>query len=251
MIKLLAFDLDGTLYIGDRAIPGAVELVRRLRGDHRVVYFTNNSTRTNGEIREKLAGLGFACEQGEVYTSASATAVYLREARLDNIYLIGSPGLRAEIEAQGRQVVGAAAARHLVVGLDPDFNYQKLSQALTVLSGKGKFIACNEDMTFPAGPERRLPGCGPLVAALAAAARRRPDFVVGKPNTYMLDRIAADWRVKPGEIMVVGDSFESDIAMALKYHSPAVLLGGRRHKTRGVRQIKRLGELGELLRRQK
>jgi len=109
-IKLFAFDLDGTLYIGETAVVGAVELVRFLSKDHRVVYFTNNSTKTKSQIRDKLERLQFACELDDVYTSSSATAAYLKESGINDLYVIGSPGFQSELKDQGLRIVGNGSA---------------------------------------------------------------------------------------------------------------------------------------------
>lgn len=247
-IKLFAFDLDGTLYLGDNAIPGAVELIRELRKSYQVVYFTNNSTKTIRQLTEKLTGLGFACGPTEVYSSAAATADYLKESGLNDLYLIGSSGLQSEVEARGLIIRSAELARNLVVGLDSEFNYQKISAALAIIQKGGKFIACNEDRNFPVGEGKLLPACGAMVGAIAAAADKRPDFVVGKPNSYLLSRLAAEHSVEAGEIMVVGDSYDSDILMALNYNSKAVLIGRQDVADKNVRAVDNLGQLRRLIR---
>ena len=99
MIKLFAFDLDGTLYLGEKAVPGAVELIQYLIKDYQVVYFTNNSTKTRQQIRDKLKRLNIPSEINQIYTSSSATVAYLREAGLDNLYVIGSHEFRSEVKA--------------------------------------------------------------------------------------------------------------------------------------------------------
>jgi len=223
--RLFAFDLDGTLYVGEEAVPGAVELVARLRASHKIAYFTNNSRNTAVEVREKLARLGFEVRDGEVSTSAAAAVRYLKDAGIDDLYVVGSDGLRREIAAAGLRIAAEGSAKNLVVGLDNDFSYQKVAAALSILMGGGRFVACNVDARFPVGQGRYLPGCGAMVAAIAAAAGRNPDFVAGKPNDYLLAVIAQARGVEPGEIVVVGDSAESDVAMALRYGCKAVLVG--------------------------
>jgi len=223
--KLFAFDLDGTLYFGDEAVPGAPELVAHLRKNHQIAFFTNNSSKTDGEVREKLERLGFGVRPGEVHASSSAAARYLGEAGIDDLYVVGADSLRRELEQAGLRVVEAGRASNLVVGLDHDFSYKKIAAALSVLLRGGRFIACNEDARFPVGRGAYLPGCGAMVGAIAAASGRRPDFIVGKPNDYMLAAIAGACSVAAREIVVVGDSFESDIAMARSYGCRAVLIG--------------------------
>ncbi len=223
-IKLIAFDLDGTLYVGEKIIPGAVELVSYLRGRYQVVFFTNNSSKTASQIHDILNGLGIECTLEEVYASSSATAVYLREFGIDNLYVVGSPGLNCEIKSNGLNILDADSAENLVVGLDPDFSYKKLANALNVLLKDGKYIVCNEDGSFPSGEKKYLPGCGAIVSAISAAANKKPDFMVGKPNTYMLAKISEKYDVDNSEIIVVGDSYKSDILMALNFSCKAVLV---------------------------
>ncbi|TSC96023.1 MAG: putative 45.4 kDa protein in thiaminase I 5'region (Protein nagD) [Parcubacteria group bacterium Athens1014_10] len=223
-IKLFAFDLDGILYIGDNAMPGAVELVNHLREKYQVVFFTNNSSKTSRQVHEKLNKLRIECALNEVYTSSSATADYLKESGIDDVYVVGSKGFREEIRGHGIRIVDDDSAKNLVVGLDFDFSYDKIAIALSILLKGGKFIVCNKDRSFHAGENKFLPGCGAIVGAISAAADKKPDFIVGKPNTYILSKISKDFNVEHDEIVVVGDSYESDIKMALNYKSKSILI---------------------------
>ena len=223
-IRLFAFDLDGTLYVGENLLPGAAELLRYLREKCQIVFFTNNSSKTVSQVHEKLNRLGIECKLHEVYTSSSVTAAYLKESGIDNLYVVGSQGFRDELQNYGIRIVEDDSAENLVVGLDFDFNYNKVAIALSILLSGGKFIACNEDRSFPAGENKFLPGCGAMVGAISTAADKRPDFIVGKPNTYILSKISEAFNVKHDEIVVVGDSYESDIKMALNYDSHAILI---------------------------
>ena len=223
-IKLFAFDLDGTLYLGENLVPGAVELIDYLRKGYRIAFFTNNSSKTAGEVHEKLNRLGIKCEVNEVYASSSVSALYLKEAGLNDLYVIGSKSFRSELESKGLRIVESDLAKNLVVGLDFDFNYKKIADALSILLKGGKFIACNEDPYFPAGEGKYAPGCGAMVGAIAASANRGPDFIIGKPHTYILSIIAKAYKARQDEIVIVGDSYESDVMMALNYGSKAILV---------------------------
>jgi HAD superfamily hydrolase (TIGR01450 family) len=223
MIKLLAFDLDGTLYLGEKAISGAVETVASLQDKFRVCFFTNNSTKSNPEITDKLNNLGFSCEARDVYTSSLSTATYLTTQGLDQVYVIGSDGFKKELASHGLTLVDDETAKNLVVGLDLDFSYQKIAVALQILKNGGKFIACNEDANFPVGSEIVKPGCGAMVGAIRSSSQRSPDFIVGKPNPYILSVIATENAVRNDEVVVIGDSPESDIKMALNFGCPSVL----------------------------
>ena len=232
-IKLFAFDLDGTLYVGENTVAGAVKLIDYLREKYQVVFFTNNSSKTGTEVHEKLNRLGIKFKLDEVYASSSATALYLNESGIDNLYVIGSDGFRSELESCGLQIVDNDSADNLVVGFDSDFSYKKIATALSVLLKGGKFIACNEDSSFPVGENIFMPACGAMVGAIAASVKKRPDFIVGKPNTYILSKIAKAYGIENHEIILVGDSYESDVMMALNYNSKAILINSNENVTNG------------------
>jgi HAD superfamily hydrolase (TIGR01450 family) len=242
-IKLFAFDLDGTLYIGENIVPGAVELINLLRKNYKLVFFTNNSSKTVKQIHQKLNSLGIICKVDEVYTSSSVALLYFREENIDNLYVIGSKSFCNEIKKNGLKVVDADLAENLVVGLDFDFNYKKIANALSVLMKGGRFIACNIDCSFPTGESILSPGCGAMVGAITGAANKKPDFIVGKPNTYMLAKISEYFTVSNNEIIVVGDSFESDIKMALSYNCKAILINSHSLENQNVLIMKNLNEI--------
>jgi len=226
-IKLFAFDLDGTLYFGEEVASGANELIHYLREKYRIAFFTNNSSQTSRAIYKKLNRLRIECSIDEVYTCTTTTASYLKESGIDNIYVIGSEDFRSELRSNGLRIVDNSSAENLVVGLDLDFNYNKIATALSVILNGGKFIACNEDSSFPIGKNSEMPGCGAMVGAIASSANKRPDYIVGKPNTYILSKIAKTYSVKHYEIVVVGDSCKSDIQMALNYNSKGILINSK------------------------
>ena len=229
-LRSIALDLDGVVYAGSRALPGAAEAVRRLCAAGADLHFvTNNSAQTRRQIAEKLRGLGIPAAAEEIVTSAYAAAqvvARLAAEKPGGALVVGSDGLREEVAAAGAAVVAAnAPCGYLVVGLDRRFNYDSICLALDALMRGAAFIACNRDARFPVENGRFLPGCGAIVAAVESAAGRKPDWEVGKPNTTLLQIIAERDKRQPGEILVVGDSAASDILMAARFGSPSVLVG--------------------------
>jgi ribonucleotide monophosphatase NagD (HAD superfamily) len=142
------------------------------------------------------------------------------------VLIIGSDRLRDEMSRSGAQPVSDAnqPCEFLVVGLDIEFTYPKISASLDALMGGATFIACNRDKRFPIEGNRFLPGCGAMVAAIEAAWGKKPDYEVGKPDTTFLEIIAAETSLQADEILVVGDSLESDIAMSNRFGSPSVFV---------------------------
>lgn len=140
------------------------------------------------------------------------------------VYVIGSDGLRNELLEKGIRVSSQERISNmLLVGYDVEFNYQTIVNGFKVLLKDSIFIACNLETRFPSEEHKWMPGCACMVAAIEAASGKKPDYIIGKPNTFMLELIAREHNLKPAEILVVGDTPESDIFMANKFGSPSAL----------------------------
>jgi|WetSurMetagenome_2_1015567.scaffolds.fasta_scaffold71718_1 4-nitrophenyl phosphatase len=227
-VRAIALDLDGVVYEGAQPLTGSIAAIALLRRLAFKVYFvTNNSSKTRVAIATKLAKMGVSVDQNEIFTSGYAAAVLisrLMQAGKRRVIVIGSDGLRSEISQIGAEITATAPCDFVVVGLDTGFTYEKICVALDALLGGALFVACNLDPVFPTEGGRLLPGCGPEIAALELASRRKPDHIAGKPNTFLLEMLAGHSKVQPHEILVVGDNLESDIAMANEYGALSVLV---------------------------
>lgn len=217
-----AIDLDGVVWCGRRTVPGAPQAIAQLRADHqRLAFVTNSAARTPSAVAEKLAGHGIAGAEDLVVTSAMAAAAMVPCGV--RAYVIGSEGLRAELQQRDVDVVGGGAPVDVVVvGISADFDYQGLADAMRALHRGARFIATNDDSTFP-DAEGLLPGNGAIVAAVATASGVQPE-VAGKPHQPIADLVRA--RLGSGGI-VVGDRPETDgmLAGALGYRFGLVLSG--------------------------
>lgn len=220
MIKLFAFDLDGTLYKGNQVIDGAIELIDYLRQDYKIAFHTNASGKSIEQIHYKLCSMGIYCDTKEIYTSSQITALYLKENNIDDVYVIGSEEFKNEIHNVGI-IVNDTFSENLVVGLDTNFKYEKITIALNILLNGGKFIACNEDDRFPV-EKGYMPGSGAMVGAIEKASGIKP-IIIGKPNTYILQKISKDYDILNNEICVVGDT-SSDRDMALNFGSQIIMI---------------------------
>jgi len=223
MIKAIVFDLDGTLYCGNKTVEGAILAVYSLiNGGYRVFYLTNNSGKMRGKIVSKLQGLGFPAGLDNTYCASYAIPKYLEEKSLAPVYVVGTFDLKCEIDLHVK-TGDPHDASAVVVGFDPDFNYQKISRALEAIGSGAKLIVANLDPWFPAEEGKRLPGCGAMVGAIVGATDHKPDFVVGKPNTYMPELLCREHNLLPTEICMVGDVPESDIKTAENFGCMSIL----------------------------
>lgn len=208
---VLLVDLDGTLYRGRSAIPGAVAAVTGAaeRGV-RTVYVTNNASRRPGDVAAHLAELGFPAAADDVTTSSQAAASMLAE-RLPagaTVLVVGTEALVAEVEAVGLATTREAGDVDAVVqGHDPRTAWPILAEATVALRAGATWVACNVDPTLPTerGP---LPGNGSMVAALRTATGRVPD-VAGKPAPALF--VDAVRRTGARAALVVGDRLDTDI----------------------------------------
>jgi HAD superfamily hydrolase (TIGR01450 family) len=229
-VKAVAFDLDGTLYLGDRLIPGADDAVAAVR--HKgigVLFITNASSQRDADIVRKLARLGVPAAMHEVLTSASATAGWLRANGPRRVAVLGTQGLVAELEASGLEIVADEDAEALVVGLDRDRDWNDASPVAPRLSdriseGSVALVACTRELSYPGPMGTPMPGCGVLVAQVERQCRHAADVVIGKPEPYLLQLAAARSGMDAEHILVVGDSWSSDAAMARRCGSPWALV---------------------------
>ncbi len=236
-VTTYVFDLDGVLYLGETAIPHAAEAVTRLTGAGRKVYFlTNNSGRTRMDYVEKLARVnGLTVSEDAIYTSAYATALYLKAqgAAGRSVFVIGEAGLAREMTDTGGLVPVTVADSvpptdidYVVVGIDKQFTYDKLRFAhAAIMRGHARFLATNRDSTFPM-EDGEIPGGGSLVAALATATGREP-LTIGKPETHAYEELLRAAGVPAAQSVMVGDRLDTDIALGNRVgaHTALVLTG--------------------------
>lgn len=207
---LTILDLDGTLYRGREAIPGAGETVAELKRRGSLVRFlTNNSSQTPQAQSEKLLRMGIDAQPHEIATSAVGTAHYLAESGIGSAFVVGEAGLVAALVDAGIETSGESNEA-VVVGICRDFTYDLMNQAMQRIRNGSRFIATNPDATYPLEGDRQIPGAGAVVAAIQTCSGQAP-VVIGKPNPYLVRMLLAQTGVEPEDAIVVGDRFETDI----------------------------------------
>ena len=212
---IVLMDLDGTVYFGSKLIPGANEAIEFFRHNGKKIYFTtNNSTKTRRQIFDKLCSIGVNCNYDEVITSGYLAAMYAKMNSLENIYIFGSNNLKEEFEKLNVSITSDESANNLLIGYNPDMTYEGLTQALQVALHANCIMACNRERVFPGENTRLMPGCGAMTAPIEWCAKRQCDVVIGKPNTLMVEFISKINMVEKKHILVIGDTYESDIEMA-------------------------------------
>lgn len=212
--KLFLLDMDGTFYLGDTLLPGAVafwELCRE-RGI-KCAFLTNNSSRSRDTYLQRLQGMGVPhLSEEQIFTSADATLLYLKEQDLGpEVLLIGTPSLEQQFMQEGF-VLNGQHPKAVVLGFDTTLTYQKLTDLCHAVNAGLPYIATHPDFVCPM-PGGAIPDIGATIAFVEAATGRKPDAVIGKPNAFIAQAAARRYGCEVEEICMVGDRLYTDIAL--------------------------------------
>lgn len=226
LFDVALLDLDGTVYVGHRGIPGAPAAVAAAQdAGMRPLYVTNNAARTPQVVAAQLTALGLAAAEEDVVTSAQAGARLVRE-RLQQgapVLVVGGEGLRSAVAAEGLEPVSSADDQPLAVvqGWAPELAWPLLAEAAYALATGLPWIATNTDRTLPT--DRGVaPGNGSFVALLSGVVGRSPDAVAGKPSPSLLSlAVSRAGAVRP---LAVGDRLDTDIEGASAAGLPSLLV---------------------------
>ena len=251
--KGFVFDLDGTLYLGDKLIAGARESMAEVRRrGARVAFVTNKPLSTREEYAAKLTRLGVEAAAAEVITSAVVMAEKIaRDDPGRPVLCLGEAALQAELTSRGVLLTESSDdAAIVLVAFDRAFDYAKLNAALQALRGGARLYLTNPDVACPVAGGF-IPDAGAIVEAVKAASGRQVDLVAGKPSALMAATVLAHLGLAAAEILLVGDRLETDIQMGVSagFATALVLTGATSRETLAASTIKPdhvLGGIAEL-----
>lgn len=207
-VRFVLCDLDGVVWLRREALPGAADAIKRLRrSGRRVLFVTNNSMSRIAEQERALAAIDVPAH-GDVVTSAQAAASLVEAG--ERVLVCGGEGVVEAVEQRAAIPVRDGDADAVIVGLHLDFDYGRLQAANAAIRGGARFIATNDDATFPT-PDGPTPGAGSLVAAVATVSAT-PPVIAGKPYATMAqlvgDRCGAAFSA--ASAVMVGDRWSTD-----------------------------------------
>lgn len=226
--EAFVFDLDGTVYLGDEPIPGAVATLNAIRASgKRFAFVSNNPLHTPEEYAAKLNRMGILCDVTDVVTSVMVTARYF--ARLGGsrrVYPIAEELVVQALEQVGCTIVDDPTSTDFVlVSWDRTFTYQKLDIATQALRMGAKLLATHPDPTCPVRyASGRVPDAGALLAAVETSSGVTCQEIFGKPSHWMARFVLDHLNVEPHQVLVVGDRAETDAALALHNGMDAALV---------------------------
>ena len=226
-IKLYLFDMDGTLYLGDRLYSFTKELLKTIRdAGGKYLFMTNNSSKSVADYIKKLEKLGIAADREDFITSSQATAYYLKVHHWGKtLYVCGTQSLIAELEGEGFTVTTDVEKTGCVVmGFDTELTFQKLHDVSYILLTKKDipYIATNPDLVCPT-EFGSVPDCGSICIGIKNATGRTP-VVIGKPSPLMPELAMEKWGYTKEQTAVIGDRIYTDIKSGLNAGAYTILV---------------------------
>ncbi len=212
--RLFLFDMDGTIYEGERLFAGVADMLTGIRErGGRSIFITNNSSKSVDAYIAKLNRMGIAAGEADFFTSAQAMALFLnREFPGKKVYCMGTRSLVEELEKAGVSVVGMdeESPDVVLVGYDTELTYAKVSHATRMLLRGLPYIATNPDRVCPI-EFGCVPDCAAMCEMLAFAVHRYPRYI-GKPEPDMVFQAMERAGATAAETVVIGDRLYTDIA---------------------------------------
>ena len=234
------FDLDGTVYLGEKALPGAVEAISELRQRGKKTLFVSNKPLEPGsKYAAKLTRLGIPTSNNDVITSAFVLGYHLSQTEPGlKLYVVGEQSLRDELRGHNlnvlnefvdqdpKNVLDPAGVDAVVIAFDRTLDYRKINTAYQALQRGARFFATNGDKVCPM-PGGAIPDAGATIAALEHITGRKVELLAGKPSALMM-KVAMQRMGLPAErCMMIGDRLETDIRMgqSANFTTAATLTG--------------------------
>lgn len=226
------FDLDGTVYLDETPIGDVKGTLARLRAMHkRIVFLTNNSSKTEAEYRQKLTRIGLWGEGDLVYTSAMATAEYVA-ARFPHkrVYLLATDAVKEEFSRTVPLVEEEPDV--VILAYDTTLTFQKMKRFNEFLAGGAVFLATHPDAVCPTAGVS-MPDVGAFLELFYTSSGRRPDLIVGKPGTAMGEGLERRLGIPRARMCMTGDRMHTDIRFGNNcgMHTVLVLSGETTEET--------------------
>ncbi len=222
-VKLFVLDMDGTFYLGDRRIDGALDFIHKVKETGRnFIFFTNNSSKNGSMYIEKLAAMDCPITKDQIMTSGDVTAAYLKSKYPGKkVYLVGTPALEAVFREEGICLT-EEKPEVVVIGFDMTLTYEKLERACTYIREGAVFLATHKDINCPT-ETGFIPDCGAICAAITLSTGVLPRYL-GKPCRETLDMVLQRTGYNKDEIAFVGDRIYTDVATGVNNGALGILV---------------------------
>lgn len=208
-------DMDGVIYHGNNILPGVKEFVEWLKAENkRFLFLTNSSERSPKELRQKLLRMGLDVSEDHFYTSALATAAFIKSQNPSaTAYTVGEAGLINALYDAGI-TMNDVNPDYVIIGETKNYNYASIEKAVGLIFNGAKLIGTNPDMT---GPSEKgiVPACKALVSPIELTTGAQA-YYLGKPNPLMMKTGLKLLGVDIEDAIIVGDRMDTDIISGIE-----------------------------------
>jgi arabinose operon protein AraL len=221
----VVLDLDGTIWVDGRLIPGAADCIQWLqRRGYPRVYLTNNPVRPE-TYAARLTELGLPTRAGEVISASTILKDYLKQtAPQATLYVLADPEVRAQFEPDFRFSDDPAAIDVVIATSPTALDYAGLTIAFRAIRRGARFVATNADPSWVSLDNVEVPHAGAVIGALEASAKRPVELVAGKPSMLAAEQVRQSLDRPSAEIVVVGDSLDTDVRFARENGMRSILV---------------------------
>jgi HAD superfamily hydrolase (TIGR01457 family) len=223
-VRCFLLDMDGTFYLGERLIEGALKFIEVLNEQNcEYLFLTNNSSKDSAQYVEKITRLGLPITREKVLTSGEATAMHLQGQHPGaRVYVVGTPALENEFTKYGF-VMTDERPDFIVLGFDTALTYAKLWKLCDLVRAGIPYLATHPDYNCPT-ETGFMPDIGATIAFVKASTGREPDLVVGKPNRLLAEKAAERMGLPLSALCMIGDRLYTDIALGATAGIPTILV---------------------------
>lgn len=211
--KIVFLDMDGTLYLGGRLLPGTKNFLLSLRDRGLMYYYlSNNSSRSKADYVNKLAQFGIEASKEEIILSTDGVIDFLHSRNIDKTYVVGTSSMKNMFLEAGIEVDSLQPA-YVILGFDTELNYKKIKAAALFLLKGIPLLATHKDLVCPT-EEGPIPDVGAMLALFERSTGKTPEKIFGKPNREMLDHIIKRHKTSANDLVIIGDRTYTDMEMA-------------------------------------
>ena len=223
------FDLDGTIYLGDDLLPGAADLIATLRQhNRRILFLSNNPTKSTGAYIAKLAGFGIPASPGEILNTVHTMVDWLLRYHPNaTVFPISEAPLIEALTAAGIRISEDPAEIDFVIAsYDRTFAYHKLQIAFDAIAvhKRARLVTTNPDRYCPFPNGQGEPDAGAIIGAIEGCTGIKLMQNVGKPDPFMLEAALARLDLAASECIMIGDRLMTDIRMAIDANMASALV---------------------------
>ena len=216
-------DMDGVIYHGNKILPGVTEFIEWLQNnDKQYLFLTNNSGMTPQELHQKLKRMGLEVSEEHFYTSALATAAFIKAQTPDaSAFVIGEAGLFKALYDVGISM-NEIDPDYVIVGEGRNYSLESLTKAVNLVKNGAKLIGANSDISGPI-ENGIAPACRALVAPIEMTTGKQAYFC-GKPNPLMMRTGLNILGCHSEEAVIIGDRMDTDIVAGTESGIDTVLV---------------------------